>query len=438
MKSAMKFYAFCASALVLFACGMPSDPLECSDFLSSSQSHPDFTQLPQLTAGPTGPALLWVTTQLDLDSNEVHALRWARWSPDSERWVDTVEIASGADWMVNWADRPSLAFADSAQAWAHWLAFDLRAEQGEFAYGVRAVRSMDGGRTWSEPSTPHRDTAVAEHGFGRWLPQSDGATLVWLDGRDFDGHLDPSRARMEVRAANWPAGEDWSAESVLDSSACTCCPLSDTPWRGGHVVAFRDRDFSPTGVETRDFSLVFQSGLSDEGKPHWSAPTPLSPDGWELSGCPVNGAAISANQERMLAVWFTAADDSARVMASHSSDGRRFSEARQLNLLGRAVGRVASCTDGRGCFYAVWLEAIKGGTAMMGVQWSPAGQLQGEPRELIASSSQRTAGFPTMTGLDNGALIAWTVPGDLDADANLTAAAPHIQTAVWQPNLSER
>ena len=113
------------------------------------------TALPGLTAGPEGPALLFVQEKGDTVN-----LRWASW--DGERWSDTVTIAKGTDFLVNWADRPALAFGDGDDAHAHWLQVDPR---GDFAYSIQTTHSADGGTTWSAPDVPHRDTAVAEHGF---------------------------------------------------------------------------------------------------------------------------------------------------------------------------------------------------------------------------------------------------------------------------------
>ena len=420
----MKFFICCIAAVLLCACSMSPNLEEGSGSLSQVQLLPLGSELPELVAGPDGPALLWLQSATGGDAPS--ALRWARWDAQCGGWRDTVEIASGAGWLVNWADRPSLAFGSGGRAWAHWLELD---ERGDFAYGIRTVRSIDSGRSWSDYSTPHRDTAVAEHGFGRWLPHGEGAgaTFVWLDGRDFDGHPEPAQARMEVRAADWLDGASWSVEQILDSSACTCCPLSDTPWRDGHAVAYRDRHIDRGGEETRDFSLLIQ-GTDPSSAGLWSPPTAISPDGWKISGCPVNGAAMAANSNMMLAVWFTAAADSARVLFAQSSDGVHFSSAQQLNLQGRAVGRVASCTDGAGDFYAVWLEALRDGTAVMGRHWDSSGRPLGSPEVLMAGSDQRAAGFPTMTGLDRGALLAWTIPAD-----PRSGAPPQIQTAaLWR------
>ena len=98
------------------------------------------------------------------ESEDSASLRWARWN--GMDWMDTLEIHSGTDLLINWADRPALAFGPDGEAHAHWLEVDPR---GDFTYGIRTVHSTEVGRTWSEPDRPHGDTAVAEHGFRQWM-----------------------------------------------------------------------------------------------------------------------------------------------------------------------------------------------------------------------------------------------------------------------------
>ena len=276
---------------------------------------------------------------------------------------------------------------------------------------------MDAGQYWSAPTCPHGDTAVAEHGFGHWRVDAYGAELVWLDGRDFDGHPNPAKARMEVRAARWVAGEDWGAEIVLDSSACTCCPLAGTDLPDGrHVVAFRDR----TMEEVRDFSLL-EWGAFERNDPRrglWAEATPLAADDWEIAGCPVNGAALVSHGDRLLAVWFTAGGGNPEVKAAWGGTALGFGEPERLNTRS-TVGRVAAAVDGDGVFYAVWMqesvsEAVGGGGAgveIVGRRWSADGLARDDlPVTLVTTSSARASGFPAIEGLAGGGLVlAWTV-----------------------------
>ncbi len=372
---------------------------------------PAGTSLPELTTSPNGPALLFTA-----EEGDTTRLQWMHWGGD--QWTDTTTIAQGTTMLVNWADRPGLAFGMEGDAHAHWLEVDPR---GDFTYGIRTVHSSDGGLTWSPPDCPHRDTAVAEHGFGQWMTGVDGVLFAWLDGRQFDGHSDPAKAPMEVRAAQWTAAQGWSDEVVLDSSACTCCPLTAAPQERGHLLAYRDR----TSDEVRDFSGVVIQAAEDGGPAVVEGPSPVGHDGWRIAGCPVNGAALASSSERTLAVWFTNAGDTARVRSSWKSGKGDWSPAVNLNS-GEAVGRVAAAVDGGGRFHAVWMERRAGEAVLVGCHWDALGQpLDDRPAVLTGVDAARAGGFPSVVGLDEGGvMLAWTTTGK----------EAHVRTAQWTPS----
>ncbi|MCH1574770.1 MAG: hypothetical protein L7S67_00715 [Flavobacteriales bacterium] len=390
------------------SCATLSEP---ETALDSACHFPAGTSLPGLTAGPDGPALLFTEV-----SGDTVAVRWAKWSATG--WQDTVTIATGTDVLVNWADRPGLAFDGAGGGHAHWLVMDPR---GDFCYGIETAHSQDGGRTWSAPDRPHRDTAVAEHGFGQWMVGGDGALFAWLDGRHFDGHPNPAKAPMEVRAARWTAAKGWSKETVLDSSACTCCPLATAPAGAAHLLTYRDR----TAEEIRDFSEVLVGSDSAGMAALQTGPAPIGADGWQVAGCPVNGSALAAGTERTLAVWFTNAGDVPRIRSAWRTDGGAWSAITDLQQH-QAVGRVAAAVDGRGHFHAAWMERIDEKPRLMGQCWNPQGNaLLPAPVVLQEVDDARAGGFPTMTGLAGpGVMLAWTTTGK----------EAHVRSATWTPS----
>src|SRR5262249_59963708 len=99
-------------------------------------------------------------------------------------------------------------------------------------------------------------------------------------------------------------------EVLLDGRVCECCQTSAAPTPEGMAVVYRGR----SEREVRDISIVrLKNGL-------WSEPQPLSKDGWEIQGCPVNGPAISSAGQHVAVAWFTAAHDQPGVYAALSAD----------------------------------------------------------------------------------------------------------------------
>src|SRR6185312_6462346 len=101
-------------------------------------------------------------------------------------WSAARTIRSGRDFFVNWADFPSVKVLDANRLAVHWL---QRAGRGSYAYGVRIAQSGDGGRTWSAPIMPHRDSSPQEHGF----------VAMWNDGgKRSEEHTSELQSRSDL------------------------------------------------------------------------------------------------------------------------------------------------------------------------------------------------------------------------------------------------
>ena len=86
-----------------------------------------------------------------------------------ESWNSPVTIIECTDWFINWADFPSLTSyrKDKSIIAAHWLEMST---DGTYDYDMRFTQSVDEGKTWSEPFTPHKGRIPAEHGFVSMIP----------------------------------------------------------------------------------------------------------------------------------------------------------------------------------------------------------------------------------------------------------------------------
>ncbi len=72
------------------------------------------------------------------------------------------------------------------------------------------------------------------------------------------------------------------------------------------------------------------------------SPKPVSGDGWEIDGCPVNGPVVAARGDHAALAWFTGAGGVPAVKIAFSDDqGTSFGPAQQIDLGGPA-GRVDS------------------------------------------------------------------------------------------------
>lgn len=357
---------------------------------------------PNLFAAANGRTYLSWIEKLD---GERHALRFSVLEDGS--WSPAKTIATGENWFVNWADFPAICMLNNNNGTlvAHWLA---KYGPGPYSYGVNLTFSTDGGETWGAPVVPHLPDVQAEHGFVSLAPwQNDRLLVVWLDGRNTvsageqaSGHGGHGGA-MTLRAAILSDDGTTISEAELDDRVCDCCQTGATVVPGGALVAYRDR----SDGEVRDISFV---RYSETG---WGAPQPLSEDGWEIPGCPVNGPAVVAADEIVVAAWFTAAGNQPMVKAKISTDGGlTFGEVIRIDA-GDPIGRVDVAMLPDGAALVSWM-AYAGDDAEIWVRrLSRAGEL-GQAALVARSSAARASGFPRMVRQDTAILVAFTRVGE--------------------------
>ncbi len=350
---------------------------------------------PSLAIMPDGRVLMsWIETD-----GPVHAaVRTA--ILDGFDWSQPVTVVEGDDLFINYADFPSVAALPDGTLAISWSRMN---GDSYFAYDTNISLSHDDGATWGAGIVPHRDGTERQHGFVSMVPDGSGGIMaMWLDGRNHDtgdsqGAAEAEGDAMQLRATTLAADGELSEEILLDDRTCTCCQTTAVTLDDGTVLlAYRDR----TEDEIRDISLVRQvDGV-------WSEPVGISGDGWEISGCPVNGPAIDAHGSRVALVWFTAANGIPAVrMASSDDRGASFGQPMGIDL-GAPFGGVdvVQLSDGSALFS--WVERTAAGEAILVCRATPTNGC-GAPVALTLVRTGRTIGFPRMVASGADVWIAW-------------------------------
>jgi hypothetical protein len=310
-------------------------------------------------------------------------------SPSIER---TGLITGSASLLTNWADFPSLTELPTGDLIAY---VPLKhGEAGGHASDAAYARSIDSGRTWSEPVLLNRDGLAAEHAFVSLLPLGrDTFVAAWLDGRrTVEG------GPMTLRAARFDK-TNREDEIEVDAFTCDCCQTDAARTAKGHVIVYRDR----TKDEIRDISITrFERG-------RYAKPTRVAADNWKMPGCPVNGPAVASQRNRVVVAWPTgagAAEGQLRVRVAQSLDGGR-TFGKPVEVEPNAVGRVdVALLDGGDAL--VSFVAQQGATSTLQVA-----QFDGSLREtarvdVSKFDAGRSTGFPRLAVDDALALIVWT------------------------------
>lgn len=366
---------------------------------------------PNLYISKDGAAFLSWVEYLD---DTTDALYFSRL--ENGEWTTPSEIARGSDWFVNWADFPSLSGFDGGakNLAAHWLAM---AGEGTYDYDVQIAISRDGGKNWGQPFTPHQDGIKAEHGFVSLLPFGGNRMfVVWLDGRNTKalegtehGH---GHGAMSLRAGFFNAEGQMLEEQEVDSRVCDCCQTDAALIPGGIIVAYRDR----SEEEVRDISVIRR--LNGQ----WLPPAKVHEDNWKISGCPVNGPALATHGQQVALAWYTAAQDTARVLLAFSSDsGAEFTAPLRLDG-GTPLGRVDASWLDEQRLAVSWMEETGDVAETRIAIVDKRGPAARAPIALTRNSKARSSGFPVVEALgENELLAAWT-----QADSTGTA----VKTAI--------
>ena len=365
------------------------------------------SSLPNLTELPEGGALLsWVQSMGD----GTHELRFTRMSEGRDGTalqMGPVEIvASGTDWVVNWADFPSVLQLEDGTLAAHYLRQNARSR---FAYDIEVLRGTPDGQgasstvAWSPPIVPHGDHTNTEHGFATFVGTASGDPgIVWLDGRRMDGGSADDAAtelRYKSISANGP-----DEEELVDNRVCDCCQTDVARLDNGDlVVAYRDRSVD----NIRDISVARRHDGA------WQSPVRVAQDNWHIDGCPVQGPSIDAVGNVGAVGWFTAAEPPSVKVAFFDETGA-FGDPIIVDSVD-ALGRVSLALLGPDRAAITWLTSDGGsGTTVAEIRLSEVfrnGKI-GIQKPVGTTSSTRASGFPQLAQVGNRLVVAWTDVSD--------------------------
>lgn len=375
------------TALVLYACTVSEKEIRIEPLPVSFRG----AEEPYLFTDSSGK--VWLSYQQRHDT--VSSLWFTAYQ--NTEWQSPEQILNRYNGFVNWADYPVMASDAKGNLVAHVL---LRSGKGKFAYDVHILASNDSGKTWSEPHKLHDDNTQTEHGFVSAMPYGENFFLCWLDGRNTGGgedHDHGHQGSMTLRAAVIDRHGNKMQEWELDNRVCDCCQTTAAITHNGPVVIYRNR----SDEEIRD---IFITRYENE---KWSEPRPVHADNWMIHGCPVNGPRCESLGNTLVVAWFTAASDEPKVNVIFSSDGgKTFGKPVRVDE-GNAIGRVDVVLVNEKEALVSWMEGD-----IIKVAFVNANGRKGKSFVVAQSSAQRAAGFPQMTRITDGAIMAWTSPAD--------------------------
>lgn len=260
---------------------------------------------------------LWVA-QLDGAGDAMLAVNIVlRFTADGGKtWSEAMSVLRAPEPIeASGESRPKLAFGPDGELYISYTRPLAKPYTGD----IRFVRSLDGGRTFSEPLTVQRDRAVRTHRFDCLIVDRQGRVFVaWIDKRDADVARAagiPYRGAGMYYAVSSNRGASFDPDVRAAEHTCECCRIALALDPAGRVTALWRHVFEP---DVRDHATVV---LPPEGHP--SAFQRASFDEWHIDACPHHGPALAfAPDGTRHQVWFDAADDDGGVFYASVTDGR--------------------------------------------------------------------------------------------------------------------
>lgn len=320
--------------------------------------------------------------------DSAHFLRYSRFS--EEGWSDPIELASGTNWFINWADFPSLSINSDGDLLSHYLP---KSGESTYAYDINVV--MGSG---VKPFKLHDDTTQTEHGFVSSTPLKDNKFLItWLDGRNTTMDDHHHGGAMNLRAAVLNSSGKKENEWLLDEKVCDCCQTSTTMTANGPLVVYRDR----SDEEIRDIAFTRYIDGS------WTAPEKVADDQWQINGCPVNGPQVISTGKNVAVAWYSGKDGSPGVYLAISNDGgNSFSQPLVVDNE-NTLGRVDAVIDEDENIWVSYIN-INDKDAFLNVkQFSKNGEILSQS-SIASLETSRKSGFPQMELFKNDLYFAWT------------------------------
>jgi len=311
-------------------------------------------------------------------------------------WTKPSIVKKSRNFFVNWADSPSIFQHKGDTIVLYW---PEKSAAGTYDYNVNVAVSVDRGSTWNDAVIPHRDNGKGEHGFLSFYNDLDQKlSMVWLDGRNMsDGHDGDGYGEMNLYLTSFDQKLELEQEMQMDIRVCECCPTAAVTTDNAVLIAYRDRSHD----EIRNINILRYSAGE------WEEPYAVHNDNWKIAGCPVNGPALEVRDSNIGISWFTAGDETARVLAAFSdNEGKTFGEPLRIDA-GNPLGRVDLIWLDNETILVSWIETGAETTNIM----ARALKTDGFKYPVYTVSEidpGRVSGNPKMGQSGNQVFFTWT------------------------------
>lgn len=292
-------------------------------------------------------------------------------------------------------NRPKILVGANGNIYLSWT----RSLDTPYAGNIRFSRSLDGGKSFSEPVTVNDNLDPFTHRFeAMGINERGQVYLAWLDKRDADAANkkgDKYRGISLYYAVSDDEGKSFHANVRAAEHSCECCRVAmamDTD--GTPVIAWRQ----VYSKNVRDHAMLRLDGKSKEIR--------LSYDNWEVAACPHHGPAVSIARDGVYHfVWFSNAPDQHGLFYANSSDqGKNFSSPLNFgNFKAQAAHPYVLSLGSR--VFIVWKEFDGVATSINLIHSSDGGKRWSAAQKIATTSD--ASDHPLLIADGDKAYLSW-------------------------------
>ena len=269
---------------------------------------------------------------------------------------------------------------------------------------IRFSRSLDGGKTFSQPVTVNDNLEIISHRFDVMGVNNRGQIFIaWLDKRDLSAAAKKGEKYAGLGlyyAVSDDEGKSFHPNIKAADHACECCRVAMAMDTDGYPVAVW-RHVYDTNI--RDHAVVRLDGKMVSVR--------LSHENWNVAGCPHHGPSLSIAADGVYhATWFSNAPERQGLFYAYSADrGRTFSaplnfgnpEAQPAHPYVLSLGSRV---------YLVWKEFDGENTGIFGMRSGDGGKSWSVPEKLADTSDM--SDWPLLIGTNNQAYLSWNTKNE--------------------------
>ena len=268
-----------------------------------------------------------------------------------------------------------------------------------YSGNIRFSRSIDGGKTFSEPITVNDNREMISHRFDALGVNERGQIYIaWLDKRDSSAA--EKKGQKYTGAAVYYAvsengGERFSHNIQAAEHSCECCRISMAIEPDGTPVIFWRHVY---GKNVRDHAMLRLDGKSQ--------PLRVTYDKWEVDACPHHGPSMAISSDGIYHfVWFDNAPGKNGLFYAHSMDGgKTFSSPMPFGNNGAQAAHPYVLSLGAKIF-VVWKEFDGENAVVIAMSSENAGQTWSVSQRLAATAG--SSDHPLLVADGATAYLSW-------------------------------